>query len=169
MEEQQKTKKECLAKELAKKKDENLRQIAEDLLSSICTLAQLRYKDSFFFFPFAKGNFFFKENITRMEYPKILQKKLKKKQKETGESRETGEESVDGFVENDFFTEGDKITMKIVDEFNEVESTIVDENSDCSREQAIVLKSISEALNLEGFKVNLTPQGLRISWWGEKD
>lgn len=166
MEEQQKTKKECLAKKLAKKKDENLRQIAEDLLSNICTLAELRYKDSFFFFPFAKGNFFFKENITRMEYPKILQKKLKKQRaKEASEEEET----VDGVVENDYLTEGDKITMNIVDKFNEVESTITDETSDCSREQAIVLKSISEALNLEGFKVNLSQQGLKISWWGEKD
>lgn len=101
-----------------------------------------------------------------MEYPKILQKKLKKQRaKETSEEEET----VDGVVENNYLTEGDKITMNIVDKFNEVESTITDETSDCSREQAIVLKSISEALNLEGFKVNLNQQGLKISWWGEKD
>ena len=57
MEEQQKTKKECLAKKLAKKKDENLRQIAEHLLSNICTLAELRYKDSFFSFRLQRAIF----------------------------------------------------------------------------------------------------------------
>lgn len=164
MEQQQKSKKECLAKELARKKDENLQRIAEDLLSNIFELVQLRYKDSFFFFPFAKGNFFFKENVTRMEYPRTLQKKMKKKSREIAENDEFVED-----LEGINITEGDKIIIKIVDEFNEIESTITDESGECSREQAIVLKSISEALNLEGFKVILSPQGLQISWWGNKD
>ena len=89
---------------------------------------------------------------------------MKKKSREIAENDEFVED-----LEGINITEGDKIIIKIVDEFNEIESTITDESGECSREQAIVLKSISEALNLEGFKVSLSPQGLQISWWGNKD
>lgn len=164
MDEQQITKKDCLARELARKKDENLRRIAEELLGDIFNLVRIRYKDAFFFFPFDKGNFFFRENIIRMEYPKVIQKKLKRKLSK--ESTECEEENAQT---NNFLEEGDQLIIKIVDKFNEIESTMPDENSEYSKEQAIVLECIKEALNLEGFKVRLTIQGMNISWWGNKD
>lgn len=84
-------------------------------------------------------------------------------------SKESTEREEENAQTNNFLEEGDQLIIKIVDKFNEIESTMPDENSEYSKEQAIVLECIKEALNLEGFKVRLTIQGMNISWWGNKD
>lgn len=72
-----------LAQILEDKKDADLEQIAKKIVDKIYKLAEIKYRDSFLEFSFAKEGIIMKGNVMHMCYPKALHKKLKKLSKVT--------------------------------------------------------------------------------------
>lgn len=154
-----------LAKELARRKDEDLKNIALKLSEEICKLATINYRDSSIVFNFDAG--FFKTAPFKMTIPKEFAKKVKRaKKQQKASSVKLIEDSkmTKGGTDVTGLTEAEALYVYIVNTFNNIERTMnVKEGK--SKEQEIILFELKDLLQQESFKVKIEESYMEINWW----
>lgn len=177
------TKREPLAKVLAKRKDEDIEQSAEQIAKKICQLAELLYKESVLTFIFKKDGFFKvsasqmipipdiqrkQKLIAKQKYAEELENKKKSDLEEENENQSLSEKDIQSesnLPEAITFTEDEKIHLEIVEIFNNI-ATSIEGSTGFSLEQERVLKAVTEKLVAENFDVTVTEKFFEIAWWG---
>lgn len=156
-----------LAKELARRKEKDLKQIAEELNKRICELAELTYRESSIVFNFDAG--FFKTSPIKMTIPKDISKKQKKAKKQNkASSVKMIEDSKIPKQQDNMdirgLTQAELLYVYIVNTFNNIETTVSSQTGK-SREQEIILSELKDLLQQQSFVVEIDDSYMRINWW----